>query len=150
MKRLFTLALFIFLVVGGGLMIGFITRPTLWYANLAKPWFNPPSWIFAPVWTTLYILIAVAGWHTFEREPAGLSMRFWLAQLALNFAWSPIFFGAHQISIALLVIVILLIVILAFIVLTWRDDPVAARLFIPYSAWVMFASVLNGAIWLLN
>ena len=77
-------------------------------------------------------------------------MRLWWTQLTLNFLWSPVFFAAHQIGLALLVILLLLSAILAFIVISWRDDRLAAWLFAPYAAWVLFASVLNGAIWLLN
>src|SRR4051794_28977474 len=83
-----------------------ITAPGEWYAALAKPSFNPPNWLFAPVWTVLYVLIAVAGWRTFERDQRGGPMKLWWAQLALNFLWSPVFFGAHRIGLALLIILL--------------------------------------------
>ena len=150
MKRLGSLLLFLVLVVGGGLLIGYLTSPAPWYAGLAKPWFNPPAWVFAPVWTVLYVLIAVAGWRTFLRDRAGWPMKLWWVQLALNFLWSPVFFGAHQIGLAFLVILLLLAAILAFIAASWREDRVSAWLFAPYAAWVTFASVLNGAILALN
>jgi tryptophan-rich sensory protein len=145
-----SLILFIALVLGGGLAIGYLTAPGEWYAGLAKPSFNPPNWIFAPVWTVLYVLIAVAGWRTFERDRAGWPMRLWWAQLALNFLWSPVFFTAHRIGLALAIVLLMLAAILAFIVASWRQDRVAAWLFVPYAAWVAFASVLNGAIFALN
>jgi len=150
MSRVASLILFLVLVVGGGLVIGFLTTPDEWYAALAKPSFNPPPWLFGPVWTVLYVLIAVAGWRVFTRERAGAPMKLWWAQLALNFLWSPVFFGAHRIGLALVVILLLLAAILAFIAAAWRADRLAASLFVPYAAWVAFASVLNGAIWMMN
>lgn len=85
------LAAFLILTFGGGLLIGFWFRPGEWYTKLAKPWFTPPNGVFAPVWTLLYIMIAVVGWRTFEREPFGTAMAVWTIALALNFIWSPIF-----------------------------------------------------------
>ena len=142
--------LFIGIVVGVGAVIGTSTAPDAWYAALHKPPFNPPNWLFAPVWTVLYILVAIAGWRTFERDRRGWAMRLWWVQLVLNFAWSPTFFAAHMIGAALAVILLLLAAILAFIVTAWRLDRVAAWLFAPYAAWVAFASLLNGSIWMLN
>jgi tryptophan-rich sensory protein len=150
MNRWFSLVGFLVLVLGGGLAIGYVTVPGEWYAGLAKPSFNPPGWIFGPVWTVLYVLIAVAGWRIFERGRTGWPMRLWWAQLVLNFLWSPAFFAAHRIGLALIVILLLLAAIFAFIVTAWRQDRVAAWLFFPYAAWVAFASLLNGSIWMLN
>jgi tryptophan-rich sensory protein len=144
------LILFLIVVVGGGLAIGFLTAPDAWYAGLAKPSFNPPNWLFAPVWTVLYVMIAVAGSRTYERDRTGWPMRVWGAQLALNFLWSPIFFTAHEIGLALGIILLLLAAILAFIAASWRQDRVAAWLFVPYAAWVAFASALNASIFALN
>src|SRR5665213_2716328 len=135
MNRRLALILFLVLVVSGGLVIGFLTVPGAWYAGLAKPAFNPPSWLFAPVWTLLYILIAVAGWRIWWRDGGSLPMKLWSAQLALNFLWSPVFFAAHQTGLALAVILLLLAAILAFIATAWRRDRVAAWLFVPYAAW---------------
>ena len=150
MKRFGPLTLFLLLVFGGGLVIGFLTAPGEWYVGLAKPPFNPPNWVFGPVWTVLYVLIAVAGWRTFERDRSSWPMKLWWAQLVLNFLWSPVFFAAHRIGLALLVILLLLAAILAFLVMSWWQNRVAAWLFAPYAAWVAFAAVLNGSIWLLN
>jgi tryptophan-rich sensory protein len=144
------LFLFFALVLGGGLVIGVVTAPGLWYATLSKPPFSPPNWIFAPVWTTLYIMIAIAGWRVWRHGRSNPPMKLWWAQLALNFVWSPIFFSAHRIDVALGVVVLLLITIIGFIMITWRQDKIASLLFAPYAVWVAFASVLNGAIWLLN
>ena len=145
-----TLALFILLVLGGGTLIGLMTLPGEWYAGLAKPPFNPPNWIFAPVWTLLYIMVAVAGWRTWQRGPRSAAMALWFVQLALNFVWSPVFFGAHRIGGALAVIVALLAAIIAFIVMAGPRDRIAALLFTPYAAWVAFATLLNGALWYLS
>ena len=150
MNRGLSLVGFLVLVVGGGLAIGYLTAPGDWYAGLAKPSFNPPGWLFAPVWTVLYILVAIAGWRTFERDRRGWAMRLWWVQLVLNFAWSPTFFAAHMIGAALAIVLLMLAAILAFIAASWRQDRVAAWLFAPYAAWVAFASVLNGSIFALN
>jgi translocator protein len=149
-RKWVSLAVFLVVVMGGGLAIGYVTAPGAWYAGLAKPAFNPPAWVFGPAWTTLYILIAVAGWRVWRREPGGWAMMLWWAQLCLNFAWSPVFFSAHRIGLALVIVVALLAVILAFMAAAWRRDRLAAWLFAPYAAWVAFASVLNASIWSLN
>ncbi len=141
---------FVLLVFGGGLAIGILTPPGAWYAALAKPAFNPPNWVFAPVWSLLYVLIAIAGWRTWTRARSSRAMALWWAQLALNFLWSPVFFGAHQIGAALVVIVLLLAAILGFIAASWRADRAAALMFVPYALWVGFATVLNGALLMLN
>lgn len=145
-----SLALFILLVLGGGLLIGFLTAPGAWYAGLAKPSFNPPNWIFAPVWSVLYVLIAIAGWRIRTRRRISWPMRIWWLQLELNFLWSPIFFVLHATGLALVVIVLLFVATAAFMITAWPRDRVAAILFAPYAAWVGFASVLNAAILILN
>jgi tryptophan-rich sensory protein len=150
MSRHVSLILFLVLVLGGGLTIGFLTAPGEWYAGLAKPAFNPPAWLFAPVWTLLYILIAVAGWRVWQRDRIGWPMKLWWGQMALNFLWTPVFFAAHQIDLAFIFILMMLAAILAFIATAGRQDRVAAWLFVPYAVWVAFASVLNGSIWALN
>ncbi len=150
MNRIPSLIAFLLLVVGGGLVIGYLTAPGPWYAQLAKPSFNPPNWVFGPVWTVLYVLIAVAGWRVWQRRRASAAMTLWAAQLVLNFLWSPIFFTAHSIGGALVVILLLLLTILAFVWRAWRLDRIAAGLFVPYLLWVAFASALNGSILALN
>lgn len=145
-----SLLLFLLLVLGGGLLIGYATLPGEWYASLAKPPFNPPNWVFAPAWTLLYVLIAVAGWRTWERERAGAAMKIWALQLVLNFAWSPTFFGAKQMGPALVVILALLASIALFIATVWNRDRVSGWLFAPYAAWVAFATLLNASLLLLN
>lgn len=150
MRSYLVLAGFLLVTVGAGLAIGFVTRPGAWYAALVKPSFNPPNWVFAPVWTILYVLIAVAGWRIFERAPLGAAMAVWIVALALNFLWSPVFFGAQQPAAALVVVALLLAAIAVFIALAWRVDTAAAVLFLPYAAWVAFATLLNAAVVRLN
>lgn len=144
------LLFFVLGVVAVGLLIGLGFPPGDWYAGLAKPSFNPPDWLFGPVWTLLYVLIGAAGWRVwFRTDRAGLK-GLWIAQMALNFAWSPAFFGARSPALGLLVILPLLAVILLFIWRSRRHDATAALLFLPYAAWVGFASALNAAILALN
>lgn len=150
MRLSLPLFLFVALSLGGGLLIGAFNTPGEWYAALQKPPFNPPGWLFGPVWTTLYILIGIAGWRVWQAARNSVSMGLWWAQMALNFAWSPVFFTLHNVASALAIIIALLAVIVAFIVLTWKRDKPAAQLFIPYAAWVAFASLLNGSILALN
>ena len=123
-----------------------------WYQALAKPAFNPPDWIFAPVWSALYLMIAIAGWRVWRRGSgeARLALTVYAVQLALNLAWSFVFFGARLIGPALAVIVALLAAILANAFLFWRIDRAAGALLVPYAAWVSFAAVLNAALWRLN
>jgi len=144
------LLVFVAGVVGVGWLIGATNLPGAWYASLAKPGFVPPNWAFPVAWTILYIMIAVAGWRTFRREPSGKAMLVWFAQLALNFAWSPVMFTMHQIGAALVILVGLFLTIVAYIVLETSRDKLAAALFVPYAAWVAFAGTLNAAIWRLN
>ena len=148
--RITALAAFIVLSLGGGMAIGFISPADAWYAALAKPSFNPPNWIFPPVWTVLYVMIGVAGWIVWNRAPRSAAMAVWWLQLCLNFAWSPLFFSAHRIDLALVVILALLVAISSFIALTARRVPTAALLFAPYGLWVLFATVLNASIGWLN
>jgi translocator protein len=145
-----SLVFFLILTTVGGLLIGFLTRPGEWYAKLAKPSFTPPSGIFAPVWTLLYIMIAIAGWRTFAHDPLGPAMIVWTIALVLNFSWSPIFFGLNQPVAAFSVIVALVAMIITFIRLTWSEDALSALLFIPYAAWTLFAALLNAVICRLN
>jgi tryptophan-rich sensory protein len=144
------LAAFVIAVIAIGFAIGATNLPGAWYAGLNKPPFNPPNWLFAPVWSVVYVLIALAGWRTWERARESFAMKLWALQMLLNFAWSPIFFSAHRIGAALIVITALWLVIAGFIARQWRADRVAAVLFLPYAVWVAFATLLNAGIWFLN
>lgn len=150
MARYLPLVLFIIAVVGGGSLIGVGTAPGAWYASLEKPWFNPPNWIFGPVWTLLYLMIAIAGWRIWMRRRTGGAMTAWWVQLGLNFLWSPVFFGLQSPGWAIPIILAMLVSIVTFIWLSWNQDRLAAWLFVPYLAWVSFATLLNVSIWWLN
>ena len=132
------------------------TYPNLapWYASLAKPSFNPPNWVFAPAWTTLYALMAFALWRILRLHRPSPARRhaIWLffVLLFLNAAWSWMFFWAHSPLLGLLNIVPQFVVILATIVLFAKLDTLAAICLVPLAAWVGFAGVLNLAIWRLN
>jgi tryptophan-rich sensory protein len=141
---------FIILVLGGGLLIGANNMPGGWYQSLAKPSFNPPNWVFAPVWSILYIIIGVVGARTWLTLRRSMAMRLWFAQLIFNFAWSPVFFGLKDPTSAVIIILGLLISVAGFIAVSWRQDRTAALLFLPYLAWVAFATALNTAIIALN
>lgn len=138
------------LVVFAAALTGSLFTPGSWYAGLAKPSWTPPNWLFPVAWTTLYVMIAVAGWLVWRAEGFRAAMGFWTAQLVLNAAWSWIMFGEKQIGWALADIVAMLVAIVGFIVTARRASGAAAALFVPYLAWVSFAAALNFAIWRLN
>ena len=144
------LAVFLAIVIGVGGLIGTQSVPGAWYESLAKPPFNPPNWIFGPVWFALYVMIAVAGWRIWMIDANSTPMRIWIAQMALNWLWSPVWFIGQMLWPAFAIIVVILALILAFILTARKLDRAAAWLFVPYAAWVAFASTLNLSIALLN
>ncbi len=124
-----------------------------WYAGLVKPSWNPPSWVFGPVWTTLYVLMAIAAWLVWSRagyRSARVALLLFALQLMLNGAWSWIFFGMHRPGWALGEILLLWIALAATLIAFARHSRLAAALLVPYLAWVSFAAILNGMIWRLN
>jgi benzodiazapine receptor len=134
---------------------GFATVESVrtWYPTLVKPSFNPPDWLFGPVWTVLYWMMAVAAWRVWRKAgwPAARpALVAWSLQLALNLGWSLLFFGARAIGAAFFELVLLLLAVAWTRVLFARIDALAGWLFVPYLAWVTFAGVLNLAIWRLN
>ena len=145
-----TLAIFLALVVGVGGFIGSQTAPGPWFEELVKPPLNPPNWVFGPVWFTLYVMIAVAGWRIWMDQPKSTAMTLWGVQMLLNWAWSPSWFGANMPWLALAIIVALWLVIVGFIFIARKRDQLAAWLFVPYLAWVSFATYLNLSIAVLN
>lgn len=127
--------------------------PGEWYGQLRKPAWNPPGWIFGPVWTALYTMMAVAAWLVWrqggfpsQRKALGL----FLLQLLLNAAWSPLFFGLHNPALAFAEIVLLWFAILGTLITFWKIHRCAGALLLPYLAWVTFAAVLNFTLWQLN
>jgi benzodiazapine receptor len=133
--------------------LGGLFLPGEWYARLQKPSWNPPNWIFGPVWTTLYVMMAVAAWLVWKRGgfvAQRLPLTLFLGQLLFNAAWSPLFFGLKNPGLALLDIGLLWLALLATILAFWKARRIAGILLVPYLAWVTFASVLNFALWRLN
>lgn len=142
------------LMVGG--LSGFATARGVqeWYPSLTKPAFNPPSWVFGPVWTLLYVMMGVAaylvwqkGW---ENELVRVALALYLVQLILNGLWSILFFGMQSPGLAFAEILLLWLAIAATVVWFWRVSPPAGMLLLPYAAWVSFAALLNGSLWILN
>ncbi len=131
------------------------TFPNLqsWYAGLQKPAFNPPNWIFGPMWTTLYVLMAVCCWRLLRQHPSSirtLALTLFFAQLVLNAAWSWLFFGAHSPMLGLIDIVPQWLCIVATIIVAMKIDRPAAFCLAPLACWVAFAGVLNFEIYRLN
>lgn len=142
------------LAVGG--LSGYATARgvSTWYPTLVKPSFNPPAWVFGPVWTVLYIMMGVAAFLVWRRGLDGDGVRIALTtfaiQLALNGIWSILFFGMHTPGWALAEIILLWMAIGTTTLLFWRVAPSAGALLLPYWMWVSFASVLNASLWWLN
>ncbi len=144
------LAVFVVLVLAAGYS-GSMFGPGTWYAALTKPPLNPPDWVFAPVWTVLYLAIAVAAWRVWRTGQAvALPLALWLAQLAANALWSYLFFGIERPDLAFVDILVLLALAIATAVAFKRRDRLAGWLMVPYAAWVSFATYLNAGIWYLN
>ena len=147
------LAGFIVLSLGAGFIGGFATQNSIdtWYATLDKPSWNPPNWLFGPVWTLLYIMMGIAAWLVWKtKDRIGPAMVLFGAQLVFNLAWSLIFFGLRSPGWALIEVVFLWGSVLLTMLAFFGRQTVAGWLFVPYHAWVSFAAVLNFAIWSLN
>ena len=155
MKSLFIkIAVCIAICLALGLFSGFSTVESInsWYRFINKPSWNPPNWIFGPVWTLLYILMGIAValiWHT-QHQNKKTAITFFVIQFALNIAWSFIFFNLHAIGWAFMEIIVMLFFIAITIFSFYKISNPAAWLMVPYLIWVLFATVLNGTIWHLN
>ena len=150
MRSAAALAGFIVLVVLAALF-GSAFQPSEWYAALRKPPLTPPNWIFGPVWSFLYLCIAVAAWLVWRaRRGATRPLARWATQLLLNALWSWLFFGLHRPGFALLEIALLLVLVVATTTAFFRVRSLAGALLVPYLVWVGFASYLNAGIWYLN
>lgn len=147
-KRLLAMAGF-GAVTAGAAAVGARFKPGEWYRGLRKPWFQPPSWLFAPVWTGLYAIIAASGyrvWKAPASEERTRALAFWGAQMGLNAAWSFLFFGKQDPRAALLDIGLLRVSIDAYTRAAEKVDPAAKWMMMPYRSWVSFATVLNAEI----
>jgi len=148
------------LVLGGWLILSFavatfggLFMPGPWYEQLTKPTWNPPNWIFGPVWTFLYIAMAVAAWLIWKQggwKAQKLPLSFYIAQMLLNAAWSFLFFGQQQIGLALIDLTLLFLLLAITTALFWSKSRTSGILLVPYLLWVGFATSLNFAIWRLN
>lgn len=150
-----TLVAWMSLLLGLGAGTGALFAPDAWYEALLKPTFNPPPWLFGPVWSVLYLTMAVALWLVRRDRDAGPDLRrrataLFALQFALNLSWTPLFFGLHSPGLAFVDICLLWIALLTTMLVFGRVRPLAGYLLLPYLLWVSFALVLNGTIWLMN
>lgn len=154
-RQVLVLFAFVAVCLAIGAIGGAVTSTSVgtWYQQLRKPSFNPPDWVFGPVWTVLYIAMAVAAWRVWRRLGLGdarHALSLFAIQLLLNLAWTILFFGFQQIGLALVEIVVLFAVIVVTAIAFWRRDSGAGLLFVPYLGWVGFAALLNASLWRLN
>lgn len=131
-------------------LLGIFAKPDLWYAALDKPSWNPPGWIFGPVWSLLYLMMAVAAWLVWRRIGWQRALWLYFIQLALNAAWTPIFFGAHDLAWALVEIVFMWVAILITMFSFFHASKLAGWMLAPYLVWVTFAAFLNFTLWRMN
>ena len=157
MNKISRIAIVVFVCLIVGYVSRMVTRAsiTTWYPTLIKPSFNPPNWIFAPVWTSLYIMMGIAAglvWNqiAFQKESVTKALQFFAIQLVLNALWSYLFFGLHNLMLATIEVVLLWLMIFETYSQFAKINKTASYLFLPYLAWVSFASVLTASIWWLN
>ena len=156
MKKFISPIIFILISQAAGIVGSVFTTSKIptWYAGLNKPFFNPPGWIFGPVWITLYTMMGVASYFVWQKRGenplANTALIIFFVHLIFNALWSILFFGLQNPMWAFLEIIILLVMIIVLVILFYKIDKRAAYLLIPYLLWVSFASVLNFSIWRLN
>ena len=153
MKNLLSLSVFLIITLGISAIVGYAIAPNIntWYAQLNHPIFAPPNWVFAPVWTLLYIMIAISGWIIYEKNAfTGESLLIWTIQLFLNFVWSFLFFNFHMLLVSLIEMTILLVFIVLNIRYFYQKSKLSGWLLMPYFCWVCFAWILNLMYWILN
>ena len=144
-----SLAVFFVLVVATA-SSGVFFKPGEWYRKLRKPAWTPPNWVFGPVWSVLYIMIAIAGWLVWRDGQPGLALGLWVAQLLLNAGWSGLFFGMRRMDLALYDVALMWLIVAGFIIAAAGISAVAAWLFVPYLIWVTIAGTLNWSVLRLN
>jgi benzodiazapine receptor len=154
-KRWLPLGLFLLLAFAAAAIgsLATFTSVSTWYPTLQKPTWSPPNAVFGPVWSILYVLMAIATWRAWRVGDASTARRtvsLYSAQLTLNALWSILFFGLRRPGVAFVEIIVLWLLLIVILRRYWRADRVAAYLWLPYVAWVTFAAALNGAIWSLN
>jgi tryptophan-rich sensory protein len=154
-RGFFSLPVFLIACLATGFAGALFTASSVntWYAGLEKPAFTPPNWLFAPVWTTLYVLMGISGWLVWRKRrelDVRITLVLFAIQLLLNLLWSLIFFGLRLPAWAFLEIIILWLAIALYAAAALRISKAASLLFLPYLAWVGFAAVLNYFLWMLN
>ena len=156
MKPIYKFIIAVLIPLAVGSLAGYFTASSVngWYTTLVKPSFNPPNWLFAPVWTSLYIMMGIAFYLIWKKEANDVvkstAVTLYIVQLALNFLWSFVFFYAQQPGWALVNIILMWIFIFLTILWFGKISSLSAWLLVPYICWVSFATVLNYAIWKLN
>lgn len=154
MKLIYRIILCAFIILSLGGIIGASSASSIieWYPSIIKPSWNPPNWLFGPVWSALYICIGISLaliWHS-TVDIKTKAYRYFAIQLCLNILWTPIFFNFHQIGLAFIEIVLMLLFIVLTIIEFYKINRKAAYLLVPYAIWVSFATILNGTIYWLN
>ena len=157
MNKISRIAIVVIICLAVGYLSGMVTRAsiTTWYPTLVKPSFNPPNWIFAPVWTSLYVMMGVAAgliWNqiTTQKSAVTKALQIFAIQLILNALWSYLFFGLHNLMLATIEVVLLWLMIFETYSQFAKINKTASYVMLPYLAWVSFASVLTASIWWLN
>ncbi|MFJ3007059.1 TspO/MBR family protein [Pseudomonas fluorescens] len=137
----------IFLIAcGAAASTGVIFKPGQWYEGLNKPGFTPPNWAFPVAWTIIYLLLAWAGYRLSLIPGSQTVLALWAAQIALNTLWTPVFFGAHQVAAAMVILLVLWLVVAAMVFMTLRLDLITGLILFPYLAWLSVAAALNFSI----
>lgn len=157
MQKNLRIAAIVLTCLAVGYFSSLITRENIptWYVTLKKPIFNPPNWVFAPVWTILYIMMGIAAgrvWNKVDNDLQNVKkgMYFFIVQLALNALWSYLFFGIHNLFLSLIEIILLWLMIYETMVQFKKVDKLASKLLIPYLVWVSYATILTASVWYLN
>lgn len=141
------MTLFIFLLAcAAAATTGVIFKPGEWYALLNKPRFTPPNWAFPLAWTVIYLLLAWAGYRLTLIPGSQVVLALWAAQIALNTLWTPVFFGAHQVLAAMVILVLLWLVVAVMVVMALRLDVITGLILFPYLVWLCVAAALNFSI----
>ena len=135
------------LACGAAASTGVFFKPGPWYESLVKPGFTPPNWAFPVAWSIIYLLLAWAGYRLSLIPGSQLVLGLWATQIALNTLWTPVFFGAHRLFAALVILAMLWLVVAAMVLMALRLDVITGLILIPYLAWLCVAAALNFSIW---
>lgn len=138
---------FIFLLAcAAAASTGMLFKPGQWYESLTKPGFTPPNWLFPVAWSIIYLLLAWAGYRLTLIPGSEMLLAVWAAQIALNTLWTPVFFGAHRVFAAMVILILLWLVVAAMVVMALRLDVITGLILLPYLVWLCVAAALNFSI----